>query len=229
VVAASCDPKHLFLELLPAGAIPYRLEHRVRTWRTRGTTAQVLLAVAGPVRFAAAPNDPIEFARTGGSLVAIERAFDAVKYRRFSEMPILDIQVPTVSAPELAPAGHSVVSILVHFAPYELEGGWDEAKRKALGDRVVAILEKHAPGIGAKIVGGDVLSPAEIETRYGTAGGHIHHGEHALDQILIRPAPECVGYRTPLAGLYMCGSGSHPGGGLTCRPGALAAGAILGR
>jgi phytoene dehydrogenase-like protein len=230
VVAASCDPKHLFLTLLPAGAIAYRLEHRVRTWRTRGTTAQVLIAVAGPVRFAAAASDDrIEFARTGGSLVEIERAFDAVKYRRFSETPILDIHVPTVSAPDLAPAGHSVVSILVHFAPYELEGGWDDAQRKALGDRVVAILEKHAPGIGASVVGGDVLSPADIEKRYGATGGHIHHGEHALDQILIRPTPECVGYRTPLAGLYLCGSGSHPGGGLTCRPGALAAGAILGK
>ncbi|HEY3174241.1 MAG TPA: NAD(P)/FAD-dependent oxidoreductase [Candidatus Polarisedimenticolia bacterium] len=227
VVAASCDPKQVLLKLLAPGTIPYRLEHRMEGFRARGTTAQVLLAVKGPVRFAGATDDQVEFARTGGSLVEIERAFDAVKYRRASQTPILDIHVPTVSRPELAPTGGSVVSILVHFAPYDLEGGWDDLQRRALGDRVVAILETQAPGVTAGIVRGEVLSPADIETRYGVTGGQIHHGEHALDQILIRPAPECVGYRTPVPGLYLCGGGSHPGGGLTCQPGTLAARAIL--
>jgi phytoene dehydrogenase-like protein len=225
-IAASCDPKHTFLELLPAGAIPYRLAHRIRGFRTRGTTAQVILALNAQPAFAARPDERIEFARTGADLLEIERAFDAVKYRTIAERPILDIHVPTVAAPDLAPQGHAVVSILVHFVPQELEPSWNEAERERLGDRVVAILDKHAPGVTSKIVAGEVLVPADLEDRYGTTGGHIHHGEHALDQLLIRPVPDCVRYATLLHGLYLCGSGSHPGGGLSCAPGSLAAAAI---
>ena len=225
-VAASCDPKHTFLELLPSGAIPYRLAHRIRGFRTRGTTAQVLLALSAPPAFAARNDERIEFARTGAGLLEIERAFDAVKYRTIAETPILDIHVPTIAAPDLAPQGHAVVSILVHFVPQELEPTWNEAERERLGDRVVAILERHAPGVTSKVVAGEVLVPTDLEDRYGTTGGHIHHGEHALDQLLIRPVPDCVRYATLLHGLYLCGSGSHPGGNLSCAPGSLAAAAI---
>ncbi len=228
VVAASCDPKHLFLDLLPPGAIAHRLEHRIRKFRARGTTAQLLLALAAPVRFACRPEaDGIAFARAASSLTHLERAFDAVKYRAFSDAPALDIHVPTVETPGLAPAGHSVLSALIHFAPHDLRAGWDEAQKERLGDRVVEILESHAPGLKSAIVSGQLLSPRDLEERYGITGGHIHHGEHSLDQLLIRPAPECAEYRTPVPGLFLCGSGSHPGGGLTCGPGALAAASIL--
>lgn len=229
IVAASCDPRQLFLRLVAPGTIPYRLEHNITSYRMRGTTARVLLAVKGSVRYTVASDDRVEFARTGGSLNEIERAFDAVKYRTFSETPILDISVPTVSSPALAPSGHSVVSILIHYAPHELEGGWNDRRRRELGDRVVGLLDKHAPGVAAAVVAGEVHAPPDLEQRYGVTGGHIHHGEHALDQLLIRPAPGCTGYSTPIPGLYLCGAGSHPGGGLTCKPGALAARAILGR
>jgi phytoene dehydrogenase-like protein len=228
VVAASCDPKHLFLNLLAPGVIPYRLEHRIRMFRTRGTTAQLLLALDTPVRFACRPEaNGIAFARTGGSLTRLEKAFDAVKYRTFSETPALEVHVPTVAAPDLAPAGHSVMSVLIHFAPYDLEAGWDEAQKERLGNRVVEILETHVPGLKSTIVSGQILSPRDLEERYGITGGHIHHGEHSLDQLLMRPAPECSEYRTPVPGLFLCGAGSHPGGGLTCGPGALAASSIL--
>ncbi|MFQ5720089.1 MAG: phytoene desaturase family protein, partial [Acidobacteriota bacterium] len=227
LIVSSCDPKRTLDALLPQGATGHRLHRRILNYRTRGTTAQVLLALNAPLRFACDPDRPIAFARTTDTLDDLERAFDAVKYRQFSSHPVLDIHVPTVSSPDLAPAGHSVVSILVHFAPYDLEGGWNDEQRRILGERVRAILEEHAPGVSDAIVSGQVISPVDIEKRYGIAGGHIYHGEHGLDQLLVRPVPECARYRTPLAGLYLCGSGSHPGGGLTCAPGALAAMSIL--
>jgi phytoene dehydrogenase-like protein len=120
-----------------------------------------------------------------------------------------------------------VASILVHFAAYDLDPAWDDGQRARLGDNVVSILEEHAPGLSSSIVARKVIAPPDIEARYGVTGGHIHHGEHCLDQILIRPTPECHAYRTPIRGLFLCGSGSYPGGGLTCAPGALAASAIL--
>jgi len=225
-IAASCDPKATFA-LLPAGAAPYRTRRRVEAFRMRGTTAQVLLALKAPPRFAARPGDAVAHATTGEDLDALERAFDAVKYRKHSPRPALEIHIPTVESPDLAPPGHAVVSCLVHFAPHAIEGGWTDAARERLGETVIGILEEHAPGIRGTIVSGSVLSPADIEQRYGVTGGHILHGEHALDQILIRPFPEWSGHATPLAGLFLCGSGAHPGGGLTCGPGSLAADAIL--
>ena len=226
-VACSCDPKHALLELLPRGVLASRTEQRIRKFRARGTTAQVKLAVAGPVRFTALPDRPIELARTGSSLDRLERACDAIKYRSLSAMPILEIHVPTVSSPQLAPDGHSVISTLVHFAPHDLEGGWDDGARERLGDTVVSILSEHIADLPTFTRAREVLAPPDLERRYGIHGGQIHHGETALDQLLIRPTPECTGYRTPVPGLYLCGSGSHPGGGLTLSPGAQAAATIL--
>lgn len=226
VVASSADPKTTLLKLLPAGALPRNVEEALSSFRTRGTTGQVLLAVDREVAFACEPRKAIAHARTGTHILDIERAYDAVKYREVSQTPILDIHIPTVERQNLAPKGHTVISVLVHFVPHNREGGWDDSARKALGDQVVTQLEAHAPGLEDAIVARDVLTPVDIETRYGTTGGHIHHGEHALDQLLVRPAPGCNRYATPIDGLYLCGSGSHPGGGLTCAPGALAATAI---
>ncbi len=228
VVAAACDPKQALLDLVPAGAIPYRLVQRMRNYRTRGTTAQILLALDSPVRFAARPDASIEHARTGSGLLEIERAFDAVKYRTIARKPVLDLHVPTVARPELAPAGHAVLSVLVHFVPYDLDAEWNDGRRERLGDRVAAILEQHVPGISSHIVAGLILGPRDLESRFGLTGGQIHHGEHALDQLLIRPAPECVRYATPIAGFYLCSSGTHPAGGLTCAPAHQAAATILG-
>jgi phytoene dehydrogenase-like protein len=226
-VAASCDPKHLFLDLLPPKDVSATLDHRMRCFRTRGTTAQVLLALRRPLELAARPGERIEHARVAASPLAIERAFDAVKYGRVSERPVLEIHVPTVEDPDLAPADHEVVSLLVHYAPYELRSGWDDAARDELGRRALAELERVAPGTAASVVAQEVRTPLDLERRFGTRGGHLHHGEHALDQRLVRPVPECIHHATPIAGLYLCGSGSHPGGGLTCAPAALAARAIL--
>jgi len=202
-------------------------EHRVRAFRCRGTTAKVSLALSGALEFRGRGGVPIEYARTGEELDDLERAFDCVKYGELPARPCLEIFVPTAADPTLAPRGSSVASILVHFAPRDLRGGWTAAKKRELGERVVAELETVAPGAAAKVVASEVLSPEDIEWRYGITGGHVHHGEHALDQYFTRPTPECAGHSTPVEGLYLCGSGSHPGGGITCGPGALAAQAIL--
>jgi phytoene dehydrogenase-like protein len=191
----------------------------MRGFRMRGTTAQVLLALRSQPRFAACPDEAIELARTAANLLAIERAFDAVKYRSIADEPVLEIALPTVASPDRAPEGHAVLSVLVHFAPYDLDPAWNDAERERLGDRVMRILDRHLPGTSSNVVAGVVLAPPDIEERYGVTGGHIHHGEQALDQVLIRPTPECLSHATPVEGLYLCSGGTHPGGGLTCAPG----------
>ncbi len=224
------------MNLFAPNEISYSLEQSITHYRSRGTTAKVNLALNKPIKFnlqdneagvVGEPAEPIEFARTGNTFDEMEKAFDPVKYRRMSEDPILDIYVPTVSDPELAPEGHCVVSILVHFAPHHFGAGWTEDQKNKLGDIVIETLESYTTGISESLVAREVLSPVDLEEKYGLTNGHIFHGEHAVDQLITRPIPCCARYETPIHGLYLCGSGSHPGGGITCRPGALAAEMIL--
>ena len=226
IVAASCDPRHTFLDLVPGNQVESWQEHRMQHIRGTGTTAKVNLALKTQLEFNGRSREKIEFARTGHHLDHIEKAFDACKYGQFSADPILDIHIPTVSNPDLAPPGHSVVSILVNFVPYGLQPQWNQDQTEKLGDTVVAALQQYAPGVTDAIVAREVLSPVDLEERYGLMQGHVLHGEHALDQLILRPTPECARYHTPIKGLSLCGSGSHPGGGITCGPGALAAAVI---
>lgn len=227
MVAASCDPRHLFLDLVPSLHLSATLEHDISVFRVRGTTAKVNLALKGPAEFSCRPGLRPERIRVGETVDELERAFDPVKYRQFSRRPALDILVPTIETPELAPAGHHVLSIMVHCAPYGLEGSWNGASKKELCRAVVDRLQEYAPGIRDSIAGHQVLSPYDLESTYGMSGGHLFHGEHATDQLVVRPTPDCTGYRSPYEGLFLCGSGSHPGGGITCAPGALAARRML--
>jgi phytoene dehydrogenase-like protein len=169
----------------------------------------------------------IEYARTGNSFDEMEKAFDPVKYKEVTNAPFLDIHIPTSSDPSLAPDGHSVISILVHQIPYYFEAGWSADAKKKLGEDVLKTLEIYSPGLVKAVVGMEVLSPSDFEERYTLTEGHIYHGEHFVDQLITRPIPACSRYATPVSGLYMCGSGSHPGGGITCAPGSMAAVAIL--
>ena len=226
MVAASCDPRHTFLDLVTRNQVENWQEHRIRHIRGTGTTAKVNLALNRQLEFKGRTGEKIEFARTGHHLDHIEKAFDACKYGQFSADPILDIHIPTISNPDLAPPGHSVVSVLVHFVPYDLQPQWNPDQAEKLGDAVVAALKQYASGVTDAMVAREVLSPVDLEKRYGLMQGHILHGEHALDQMILRPTPECARYHTPIKGLYLCGSGSHPGGGITCGPGALAAAVI---
>ena len=228
VVLSSADPKTTFLRLLEPGAIPPRFEARLHSWRSRGTTAKVHLALDKPLEFACRPGEVFEYARTGEELDQLERAFDPVKYRSTPDSPVLDVFVPSVSRPELAPDGHAVVSVLAHFVPYQYDAGWSDGEREKLGDTIVSALETYAPGVAGAVVAREVLTPLDIERRYGVTGGHVYHGEHGLDQIAVRPAPEAARYATPIAGLFLCGSGAHAGGGVSCAPGALAARVVAG-
>jgi phytoene dehydrogenase-like protein len=227
-VLATCDPRTVFTSLLPPEVVGPRLRQRMEAWRAKGMTAKVHLAVSRPLRFACRPDLAVTRAFTGETLDGLERQFDFAKYRRCSERPVLDILVPTETDPSLAPAGGHVVSVLAHWTPRDLEGGWTDAARDRLGTAVLAALGEVAPDLPGSVVEIEVLTPADLEERYGLSGGHPLHGEHGLDQLLVRPAPECAGYGTPIGGLFLGGSGSWPGGGLTGRPGALAAAALAG-
>lgn len=227
VVAATCDPKQTLLDLMPKHDVTETLAHRMQKFRADGTTAKVNVAVGARVELAGRPGELVELVRTGESLVELEKAFDSIKYRRFSERPVLDIYIPSATDSACAPDGHSVLSIMAHFAPYEHANRWSYRSRELLGKTVMTTLDELAPGIEKVVESIDVLTPVEVESRYGVRGGHIFHGEHSIDQLLVRPTPECARYSTPVKGLYLCGSGSHPGGGLTCAPGVLGAKSIL--
>ena len=222
-VSASCNPKTVLLDLLPVEALTHTTEHRISNFRAYGTTAQLLLAVDGPVSFeGASAEQKVCHARIAPTLDHVEKAFDPIKYDRFSDEPVLDIAVPTIDNPALAPDGKSVVSVLVGYAPYKLDGGWTDDARSILTKKVIDTISRFAPGFGQKVIASKLSSPVDLENDYGLTGGHLHHGEPGLDQILIRPIPECFNHATPVHGLTLCGSGTHPGGTVSCMAGALA-------
>jgi phytoene dehydrogenase-like protein len=158
----------------------------------------------------------------------LERAADAAKYGRASESPFLEITIPSVSDPSLAPPGKHVMSVWIQYAPYHLKDGtWNE-QREALGDTVVNLIENYAPGLKETILHRQVLTPLDLEEKFSVTEGHIYHSELALDQIFfMRPVPGWARYRTPVENLYLCGSGTHPGGGITGLPGYYAAREII--
>ncbi len=223
-IAASCTPKETFLNLFDDFQLEYELNYWIEKIRSRGTTAKVNIALNKTIEL---NGKAAEYARTGNSFDEMEKAFDPVKYKEVTDSPFLDIHIPTLSSPSLAPNGHSVVSVLVHQIPYDFNEGWTEKSKKKLGDDVLKELESYAPGISKAVVGMEVLSPLDLEEKYTLTHGHVFHGEHFVDQLVTRPIPSCARYSTPVSGLFLCGSGSHPGGGITCAPGSMAAIEIL--
>jgi phytoene dehydrogenase-like protein len=228
-VAASCHPQHLFLQLIPANLLSLDFEKEISCYRSRGTAAKVNLALSEYPTFNGRPDAEPMMIRTGTSINDLERAFDAVKYRDFSNEPMLEIYVPTLEDSSLAPPGHHVFSVLIHWVPYDLEGGWTDDAKVRLLETVLDNVSVYSSGLRNALVGVEVQTPVDLETEYGLTGGHLYQGEHAIDQMLSRPTHHCNRYSTPFAGLFLCGSGSHPGGGLTCAPGALAIEAITDR
>jgi phytoene dehydrogenase-like protein len=192
--------------------------------------AKVNLALSGLPPFTTPAEHLSGRVHVGPELDYLERAFDHAKYGEMSTEPWLDITIPTVLEPELAPPGAHVMSIYVHYAPYRLRGGdWDAAKPTLL-ERVLAVLERFAPGIRALVVGAQTITPAELERDFGFFGGHPFHGELALDQLFtMRPLLGYGRYATPVGGLHLCGAGTHPGGFLTGASGKLAAREIMNR
>lgn len=225
-VLASCDPKTVFLQLIGPRYLPSDLARHIGNIRTRAIVARLHLALSGPLKNGA--GESVEAMRIAGSLDDIERAFDGVKYGHFAERPALDIRVSSMGDPGLSPPGHHTVSISVYAVPRELSGGWTDDARDRLHEAVIARMAEHVQGVRDLIVGSELLTPGDIEARFRVTDGHMYHGEHALDQLLfMRPTLSCAGYATPISGLFSCGSGSHPGGGLTCSPGRLASQAFL--
>ncbi len=230
-VISNADPRQTFLGLLDPIDLDPGFLTKVRHYRCPGTAAKVNLALrALPVFSAVAnPNDLRGRVHIGPSVDYLERAFDASKYGEISQEPYLDVAIPTLQDPTLAPAGKHVMSVYVQFAPYKLAPGRTWAvNRERLGSHVMQTLERHAPGIEALVEHRQIITPEDLERTYGLTGGHIFHGEHALDQLFtMRPILGWAQYRTPIAGLYLCGAGTHPGGGVTAGPGQNAAREIV--
>ena len=235
-VVSAADPKTTFLGLLEPMELDPDFLTTVRNYRSLGSAAKVHLALSGLPAFPALAKSSSSDARAalsgkipiGDDIDDLERAFDAAKYGGFSERPWCEATLPSVADPSLAPKGGHVMSIHVQYAPYRLrEGDWS-SRREALGDAAVKALASLCPDLPGLIVGRRILTPLDIEQTYGSAGGHIFHGEHALDQLYAaRPLLGWARYRTPVAGLYLCGAGTHPGGGATGAPGANASREVL--
>lgn len=225
VVVAACDPKQALLELVHPRDLPLRVADPIAAVRARGIVAQVRLALDAPLELEARPGERYARLQIGESLEALERAFDAAKYGGFAAAPHLDVHVPTVDDEALAPEGHEVVSVLVRAVAHDLDA--DEAQREQILEAVIAGLAAHAPELRDHVVAADLRTPADLRRDHRLTGGHLHHGEHALDQLLsFRPVSGCARSRTPIAGLYLGSGGCHPGGGVSGVPGALAAAAV---
>jgi phytoene dehydrogenase-like protein len=234
-VVSSADPRRTFLRLLdPADLAPSFLT-KVRNYRSNGTLAKVNLALSELPTFSAVRDSGLPdtealagHIQIGPEIDYLERAFDASKYGDLSQQPYLDITIPSLTEPSLAPQGNHVMSICAQFAPYALRRGDWHARREELGDTVIKTLAQHAPNVASLIVKRQVLTPVDLEHRFALTGGHIFHGEMAADQLFaFRPILGWARYRTPIAGLFLCGSGTHPGGGLTGLPGRNASRAIV--
>jgi phytoene dehydrogenase-like protein len=224
LVASNLDPKLTFLKLLDPGDLDAEFLRAIRNFRIEGTSCKINLALNGLPDFRAFPGVPGPHHKATmhicPSIEYVERAWDDAKYGRPSERPLLELTVPTMYDPSLAPPGKHVMGIFLQYAPYTLrEGTWDEL-REPFGDRVIALVDEYAPGFGSRIEHRQVLSPLDLERRFGITGGNIFHGEMSLDQMFVmRPVAGWARYRTPVKGLFLCGSGAHPGGGVMGAPG----------
>jgi phytoene dehydrogenase-like protein len=227
-VISNADAKTTFLRLLGARHLDTGFVRKVDHLRSHGLAAKLHLALDRLPAFQGVPP-----AALGGRLVLapsldyLERAWNHSKYGECSAAPAIEITLPTVHDPALAPAGKHVLSAVVQYAPYAPRAGW-QAERARFTDSVLGTLEAHAPGIRALVTAVELLTPADLEREFGMTGGHWHHGELAFDQFyMVRPVPGAAQYRTPLAGLYLCGASSHPGGGVMGLAGRNAARALL--
>jgi phytoene dehydrogenase-like protein len=228
LVVSNADPKTTFLSLLGAEHLDTGFVRRVAHLRTAGLAAKLHLALD---RLPALRG--LDTAELGGRLLIapsldyIERAFNPSKYGECPAAPAMEITLPTVHDSQLAPAGAHVLSAVVQYLPYQVRGGWEQARGPLL-ERLIDCIEEYAPGLRRMIVAAELSTPADLERQFRTSGGHWHHGELALDQFLmVRPVPGAAQYATPLPALYLCGAGAHPGGGVMGIAGRNAARRIL--
>jgi phytoene dehydrogenase-like protein len=228
-VISAVDPKQTFLGLCDPTDLAPEFLWRMRNYRAHGTVAKLNLALSALPNVIGLDRESLTARiRIAPEIDDLERAFDHSKYGRFSPEPYVELTIPSVLDPSLTSNGGHVLSAYVQFAPYTLrEGSWDQ-QREHLARAAVDTIERHAPGLRSLIVAQQMITPLDLERDYGLSGGHIFHGELALDQMLtMRPLLGWGQYRTPIRDLYLCGSGTHPGTGLTGGSGANAAREIL--
>jgi phytoene dehydrogenase-like protein len=231
-IVSSADPRRTFLRLVDPMDLEPGFLTRIRNYRTPGTTAKVNFALRALPAFRGITGNAATFGgrlHVGPNLDYLERAYDASKYGEISSEPYLDVSLPSIADPSLAPAGRHVMSVYMQYAPFKLRDGasWDH-HRSNLSGIVLRTLEEYAPGVTGLVEHEQVITPADLESMYGLTGGHVFHGELALDQLFtMRPTLGWAQYRTPLRNLYLCGSGTHPGDGLTGGSGQNAAREIL--
>jgi phytoene dehydrogenase-like protein len=229
-VVSGADPRRTFLDLIDPIELDPGFIIKVRNFRARGTVAKVHLALGALPAFTGIPNPADLHGRVqiGPEIDYIERAFDASKYGEIPRRPYIDLTVPSIADSSLAPAGRHVLSAHVQFVPYELRKGTWATGRDTLLSTVLETLEEYAPGVRTSVEAAQVITPSDLERDYGLSGGHIYHGEPALDQLFtMRPILGWSRYSSPIANLFLCGSGTHPGGGITGASGQNAAREIV--
>ena len=227
-VISNVDPQSTFLRLLGAEYLDAGFVRRVSNLRTRGLAAKLHLALDAAPRFRGVNDEALDSRLLiAPSLDYLERAFNHSKYGECSAAPGIEITVPTIRDASLAPTGKHVLSAVVQYAPYALRTGW-EAGRQRFANAVIDVLEHYAPGLRSSVVAAQLLAPPDIEREFRITGGHWHHAELALDQFfMVRPVPGAAQYETPVEGLYLCGAGCHPGGGVMGTAGRNAARQVL--
>jgi phytoene dehydrogenase-like protein len=232
VIISDADVKRTFFSLLETTYLDPHLLLQVKNIRSRGCMAKINLALDSLPKFRTGGNGTNSHLsgviHIGPTLDYLERAADDAKYGGYSTAPFLEITIPSIAEPSLAPAGKHVMSVMAQFAPYHLKDGNWQQQRDGLGDCVINLIESYAPGFKDSVLHRQVLTPLDLEEIFGLTEGHIYHAELALDQLFfMRPVPGWARYRTPIENLYLCGSGTHPGGGLNGLPGYFAARQVL--
>ena len=231
VVSSSVDPHLTFERFLEPSELPGDFLEEVRRYKFRGSSGKVNLALDGLPDFKclSGPGAHLRGAISiSPGIEYMERAYDDAKYGRFSRRPYIDMVIPSLTDPSVAPPGKHVLSCFVQYAPYKLaEGTWDEQREK-FGDTVVETVSEYAPNLKNIIVARQVLTPLDLEREFGLTQGNIFQGELSLEQLFfLRPVPGWAYYKTPVDSLYMCGSATHPGGGIMAAPGRIASQVIL--
>jgi phytoene dehydrogenase-like protein len=231
-VASNLDPKATFERLLSVADLPEEFSAALRNFRCEGTSLKINFALRGLPEFGCLPGAPAPHhgatMHICPSIEYVERAWDDCKYGRPSARPMIELTIPTIYDPSLAPEGRHVMGCFLQYAPYTLrDGNWDEL-REPYADQVMAVMKEYITNLDEIVVARQVLTPLDMERRYGITGGNIFHGEMSFEQMFsFRPLPGWGRYRTPVEGLYLCGSGAHPGGGVMGAPGYNAAREIL--
>ncbi|MEE8538080.1 MAG: NAD(P)/FAD-dependent oxidoreductase, partial [Acidobacteriota bacterium] len=231
LVSSSVDPNLTFLKLMEPGELPDEFVEQVRRYKFRGSSGKVNLALDALPDFRALPGPGAHLRGAisfSPSVEYMERAYDDAKYGQYSRRPYIDMVIPSLTDPSVAPPGKHVMSCFVQYAPYKLKGAtWDE-KREAFGDTVIDTIAEYAPNIKDIILHRQVLTPLDLEREFGLTEGNIFQGELTLEQLFfLRPVAGWAKFRTPVRNLYMCGSATHPGGGIMGAPGRIAAREIL--